>query len=416
MNKATILSIIFCCLVQACASVDRHASTAITADSGVIGARALIGPQWPQNTSTRLTTSGDIYLANLDSQIAALEQLASRRPSDHFGAQLALAYYHRFQIMGQLHDAEQARSVLQAAAQREHTQIVDLTHVQVLLGFHEFELANATLDCARQHGGNDETVDELQMAVNRATGTNTAPDSLDPSSPGTNPTPVVLVTQAADLLERGNAAAASRLLKSAQDRYLDTAPYLLAWIQVQQGIVFLRHRDYAAAATFFGAAHDRFPQFALATEHLAETQLALGNYRLGADLYRSVSEQTGNPEFYYRLAMAERALGMHHQAAIHEQRAQSGYADLMARYPFMYADHAARYFLATSQAETALDLAQQNMLRRQDIRARTLLLETELAVGRADAACDEFKTIRSLGYEPPELAQWTGDLAAKCSL
>jgi len=405
-----------CCLMQACTTVNPEGSVTYSAESDIAQARALMGPEWPQGVDTRLTTAGDIYLANLNSQILALELLMAQRPDDRLLAALALNYYHRFQIVGRLDDAEQALALLQSAAEHEHHSDIDIAHFQVLLGFHKFELAAATLERARQNGARPDSVESLERVLNRSTGAARRIETSLSAFPSSNDSPVQLVTQAAELLERGQAANASVLLKAAQDGYHDTAPYLLAWIQVQQGIVFLRHKDYLSALTFFTAAHERFPQYALATEHLAETRLALGQYRRAANLYREVSAQTGNPEFYYRLAVAERALGLERDAERHEQLARVGYTRLISTHPFMYADHAARYFISSGDPLTALALAQQNFTLRQDIRARTLLLEAILVAGQASAACDELSTIRTLGYAPPELPEFEGELSRLCTL
>jgi hypothetical protein len=82
----------------------------------------------------------------------------------------------------------------------------------------------------------------------------------------------------------------------------------------------------------------------------------------------------------------------------------------------MYADHAARYFMASGDPDTALALAQQNIVLRNDIRARTLLLEANLVAGHAHVACEELEVIRALGYAPPELPEIEVQLRRMCEL
>jgi len=369
-------------------------------------AKTLIGPEWPLPPDVRLTTSGDVYMANLDGLIASLEQQLRRRTDDSLVARLARTRYHRFQITGLLADAEQARSRLSDAYDRTHGPAIDLSYAEVLMGFHEFQLAQEVLQTALGNGADPDQVLVINDRINRATGAAV-------SGP-VNGNPVTLVSRANELVDRGQVLGASRLLKEAQGRYSDTAPYVLAWIQVQQGIVFLRYRDYSSARLFFAAARDRLPQYALATEHLAETESALGNHRFAAELYRSVASQTGNPEFMHQRAIIERLLGNDAAAERLAQRARNGYVMLLEKYPLMYADHGARYYLSVGDTPTALRLAQMNIDKRQDLGARILLLETHRSPSNIAAACAQLRALRQAGFASPELLYLAQDMREEC--
>ena len=245
-------------------------ATRLTAERDA--ARALVGPGWPVATDRRLTTAGDIALANLDGQIAALESRLDRRPDERSLAALAEAVYHRFQLLGRLADAVRARTLLQGADPALRGPRLALAEARVLMGFHEFKGVARALDEARALGADDGDIANLQAALDRATGAD-GPGAMPP--PSAEHTALnERATRAAALLDRGRATEATAELKQAQDTYHDTAPLPLAWVHLQQGIVFLRLDDPATARVFFAAAHERLPQYALATEHLAETELA----------------------------------------------------------------------------------------------------------------------------------------------
>ncbi|NNF66044.1 MAG: hypothetical protein HKM98_00890, partial [Gammaproteobacteria bacterium] len=290
---------IFALLLHGCATLDREdLKASITSEAGQ--AKALIGPDWPQS-NPRLTTSGDLYMRNLDTQIQSLQELNSIKGNDSLLPRLAGLLYHRFQINGRLPDAEQARSLLATAHGRDHGVEVDLLYAEVLMGFHEFSMAADVL--ASANAANTRELAALQSRIRLATGQQTDPPDLQDRSP------TGLANRANVLFDQGQMLAASRLLREAQERYRNTAPYLLSWIHLQQGIFFLRSGDYESARQFFSAARGRLPQYATAVEHLAETEFALGNNRIAAELYRSVAQQTDNPEFYYQLSRVERAEG-----------------------------------------------------------------------------------------------------------
>lgn len=334
-------------------------------------ARATIGADWPVSTERRATTDGGIYLANLNGQIAALEQRLDARPDPRLSAQQARLLYHRFQVLGRLEDAEAARDMLSLAARNAGAQ-ASLDYAHVLIGFHEFDKASEALDAAARHEALAPEVAAVRQAIAQARGQ--VKPMLEPRdvSPRT-PSPVSLVSQAAAWLDHDRPELASKLLRLAQDRYTDSSPYTLAWIQVHQGIVFLEYEDYESARLFFAAAHERFPQYTLAAEHLAETELALGNPETAARIYREVAERTGHPEFHFQLSQAESQLGNDEKAAQSVQLARQGYERLVERYPLMYADHAVDFYVGMGDREQAVELAQANLSQRQDKRSEALL-------------------------------------------
>jgi hypothetical protein len=69
----------------------------------------------------------------------------------------------------------------------------------------------------------------------------------------------------------------------------------------------------------------------------------------------------------------------------------------------MAADHGALYFLDNGQEAQALDLARTNFENRQDLSARRLLAETQMAAGHNAQACQGWRAIRAAGYAPPDL-------------
>ena len=397
--------ILTCTLLQACSSMESNAIATADDKAALDSARTLLGPDWPANTQTRQTTDSKIYLANLDGQIEVLDRLVQSRPDDVSLARLALAYYHRFQILGRIEDAEAARQMLESAQDRPHQKVIDLNYAQIMLGFHEFSRVRQSIETARQNGATAEDIEPLERALERST--RALPVSqLEMAQGYGQPEDVMnLVLDAARLTELGQPDIASIRLMRAQELYQDSSPFTLAWIHVQQGIVFLRNGDYGSALAFFAAAHDRLPEYYLATEHLAEVQLALGNTVEAAELYQWVAAQTGYPEFYYQLSRAQLNLGDEQAAGESARLAALGYADLLKRYPAMFADHATRYYMNSGRAETALELAQRNAGWRQDIRARTLLIEAQLNAGNKSAACNGVTDIRALGYTPPELPE-----------
>lgn len=375
-------------------------------------ATALLGPEWPASSAVIATTDGEIYLGNLDAQLETIETTPGLRARAEHQVLLASLYYQRFQIEGRLADAERARDILDAARSApgfgaQHR----LVHAQVLLGFHDFEAAREQISAAAEAGAGVAT-EALRASLERSLSLPAMPPVDRAASPSNYHD---AVRAAAALVDRGELHSASRQLRLAQDLYPDSSPFPLAWIHLQQGIAFLRHGALDQAREFFAAAHARFPQYFLATEHLAETESLLGNHARAAELYRQVTAQNDQPAFWHGLAQAEAALGNAEAARQAAERARSGYAALLARYPLMYADHAVGYYLDTGEVAEALRLARLNFEHRQDLSAHLALAEALWADGQRAAACALAGAVGEAGLAPPELTLPTETLNG-CSL
>lgn len=398
--KATF-AIALCLCLFGCAASQPHSTTDTGIHEQIDRASARIGPDWPAMPADIATTDGEIYLGNLNSQIETIETHQRLQVDTSFQVSLASLYYQRFQIEGRLVDAERARDILDAEQlaagfRPEHR----LVHAQVLLGFHDFEAAAQQIDAAAERGAPEADVAALRASLDRALRLPAVNAIGSDASPGNY---LDAVRAAAASVDRGRLDEAGALLMQAQALYLDTNPFPLAWIHVQQGIAYLRHGAYPQAQRFFAAAHQRFPQYFLATEHLAETEGLLGNYARSAELYRMVTAQNDHPAFWHGLARAEAALGNTEAARAAAARAHAGYAELLVRYPLMYADHAVGYYLDIGDRAEALRLARLNFEHRQDLYAHLALADALLANGKPEAACEHVRRIRAAGLSPPEI-------------
>ena len=279
------------------------------------------------------------------------------------------------------------------------------------MGFHDFEAASAQVSLAEAKGAPSNGIKATRAALDQAL---RRPVKGRNRFIGVSGDYGDAVQRAAELLNQGLLAGATAQLRQAQESYRDSSPLPLAWIHVQQGIAFLRHGEYEQARTFFAAAHERFPQYFLATEHLAETEGLLGNHQRSVELYRQVTVQNDQPGFWYGLAGAESELGNSEAARETRQRAEAGYEFLLSRYPLMYADHAVGYYLETGNPGRALELARLNFEHRQDLMARLALAEALMGNGLVKAACKQVRIIREAGLAPPEISV-PGETLANCT-
>jgi tetratricopeptide (TPR) repeat protein len=424
-NAVLLLAMI---LLAACSSKGQAPAGKPVSDPGVERAAALIGDNWPAGQDQLATTRGDIYEANLDSQIQALEKRLATSQQVPARVSLAGLLYHRFQLLGRVADAERACTLLQQAMEQELLAPGEmLGYARILSGLHEFDTAQQVIDRAAQRGGDPAAISQARQQLissRELPEVRALPESSQAGAGSTEAAPgssqaapgdyITAVQQAAKMLEQGDLYGSSQLLRMAQDLYADSSPFPLAWIHLQQGVAFLRFQQYEEARVFFAAAHERLPQYYLATEHLAETEALLGNWQRSAELYRQVSEQTNQPAFWHGLQLAESELGNAPAALEAGQLADRNYRQLLDEYPLTFADHAVGYYLDTGREQQALRLAELNFANRQDVYAHLTLAEALAANGQQQKACGHIEELRRAGLAPPEILYPDASLAG-CS-
>ena len=364
------------------------------------------------------TTDGRLYLNNLDATITSLQGLVNTRMPDLLLLQLSRSLYSRFRIVGNMADLEEARSLAERAVQAMPLQAdAWLLLAKLQASFHEFRPALESLQKAQELDAQASRVPASAAAITRyeieqaMSGGMVAPDLAALPEPREL---AEFVQRANDAINLGDLRKADELMTRAQYAYQDSNPFPLAWLHVQQGIAFLRFGDPARARVFFQAAHDRLPAYYLATEHLAEAELLLGNAASAASLYQEVYAQTANPEFLGGLAMAQGLMHDENSTAT-MQRAVQEYDALVELHPAMYWQHAAKFYLKQGKAEKAMDLAERNLGIRQDLQSLILFASAAAQVGATGVACDKFEVIMSSGSRPPELITLQNEITSVCA-
>lgn len=371
--------------------------------------------RYPLTPEQRATTSSDIYLGNLSARIEVLDAQLQRADDAGVRGSLAGALLLRFRIVGRLADGERALDLAATAAvAAPDIPELHLLHAAALSAFHRFGDAEQALARAQATGAAEQNLKSLRRDLWMAQGHyDRLHDDFEHSEE-----PVAdfyELAHRADLrLMQGDLQGASRWYRTAQDFYQDVDPLPLAWLYSQQGIALLRHGHYAQAKVFFAAAHQRLPEYALATEHLAECEGKLGHVDQARELYRAVIAQTDNPEFIAALADLEDQAGNPKLAAAAREEALAGYRALLARQRAAYAQHAAEFLLDIGQRDEALALARENLALRQDIGSLILLARSADAAGERDEACAAAARVQATGLKPPELAE-IASLSLSCS-
>ncbi|NEZ03278.1 tetratricopeptide repeat protein [Wenzhouxiangella sp. XN201] len=360
---------------------------------------------YPLSQSDYSTTSGAIYLSNLNATIEALTDAddTAGRP-----VELATQLYHRYRILGRLTDGERALDLVEQNVGPDASATALLRRASIRAGFHRFAGARRDLEAARDRGAPAATVDRLDRELRLAQGEydSFGEDWSWARQPAAGFYDAAFRGNVSVLL--GQLETANLQFFRAQQQYRDSNPFPLAWLYTQQGIALVRNGEFERAIPYLEAALQRVPGFYVAAEHLAECQYETGALEQARLRYRQVIEQTDDPAFRAALAKVEEALGNTEHARALRDRAMADYERLLAAHPAAYGGHAIDFLIEQGRVDRALALARQNRSLRADIGSRISLAVAAQAAGEEEQACRALEDALATGLNPPELSDLKG--------
>ncbi len=188
----------------------------------------------------------------------------------------------------------------------------------------------------------------------------------------------------------GNFEAADAHYLAALASYHDVAPFPIAYVSFQRGVMWAEMADLPERALpCYAEAVRRLPQYVAANVHLAELEVARGARASAIERLRRIVDQTSDPEPYGQLGALllaqhpDDARGLELLAS-----ARAGYDQLLLQHRSAFLDHAAEFFAGPAGDPTrALTLALENLELRRTPRAHALVVEAAVAAGDMALAC-----------------------------
>jgi hypothetical protein len=355
----------------------------------------------PRTRAEFPTTSGDLALGNLSSQIVGLQ---GSGPSAR--GQLIPMLLLRGELLGRIADYQRADQLAREMVSAEPRSPAAFTlRASVDSTLHRFVEEAHDLDRARALGANPAELDGARIGLLEATGRLAEALPLRQRAAEAQPNLANLTALAVLEAERGQLAAAGRLFVQAQDDYRGSSPFPLAYLYLQEGLVAERTGRLGRARDLFAAALDRVPGYAPAASHLAAALASMGQRRRAIALLEPLLHSSDDPEIIGQLAVMLRAEHEGDRAERLFADAERRFEDLLATMPEAFADHAARFYLARGgKAARALALARKNLANRPTREAFGLAIDAALAAGDPRAACQIADRSKAAGPLTP-LAQ-----------
>ena len=343
----------------------------------------------PQRPSA---TAGDIAAINLESTRQRSWNRFWRAPEQP-GIAEAIVEQEQLtaQFTGDLAAFDRLEMLANELGQREpESARAALIAAQAACLTHRFAHARQSLAVAVARGTPPDIADRLALSIDQATGTDL---------------PVVLAARreraarprhwdeqiplGALLADLGDFAGAERTYLHALRTYPDVAPFSLAWLSFQLGVLWGESAPVSQperAATWYRTAIDYMPGYVKARLHLAEICLGRGRANEARSLLTPV-QASGDPEVAWRLADIAQAAGDSAEAIVQLAAARDGFESLLAKHPLAFADHGAEFYLGSGDdPRRALELARLNLANRPTLRAFEQAVEAARAAGDSNAA------------------------------
>ncbi len=349
----------------------------------------------PTATASGLrTTDPAIALANLTDTIAARERdLAVTNDSRH-AFELQELILTRAQFLGRVSDLERALALGERLVREATARAGDarLARARALSAFHRFDEALADLEAAARQGADSAGIERARAAALAAIGRYHEALAIRRGQAWARPGISAIGAEAATLAEMGRSEEASARFRDAMAAYRDVSPFPVAWIEFQEGVMWMREGKPDRARPLLEAAHARLPAYAAAAGHLGEVEAALGNPRRAIELLKAAWESSGDPDPAGQLARVLADSGFTREAEAWRERAAVGFRHLVVRHPEAFADHAAEFWLGPGgEPGLALRLARRNAALRPTPRALELLVRAKGAANaRVKAASAHF--------------------------
>jgi len=353
------------------------------------------------------TTDGELAVINLDGSLRSAEAMLARRPQDPVSyGRLVSLLCARGQYLGRIADYERASDIAEQAVKAAPKDWRSyLARAQTRSIFHEFEAALADLEQASKLDADGAAAaEERRASILAALGKLDDALALTTKLAEKNPHIVTIGAQAALLAERGDIARADALFIEAQRHFPDVAPFPVAWLYVQHGLMWETAGNLTRAHELFTAAHERLPAYAVAASHLAAIEAARAQRSRAIELLRPLISTSDDPEHAGQLAGLLKEAGQEQEAERLRIAAKARYAELLARHPQAFASHAVRFYLgAGSQPKAAVEWAERNLKYRATGEAYSLAVEANALAGTAERACGLADQMEKLPYLTPRM-------------
>jgi tetratricopeptide (TPR) repeat protein len=318
-------------------------------------------------------TDGEIAAINLDSARRGAWARFARDPRSA-GVAEAVVDMERLtaQFLGDLDAFNRLDGLACQFARVDGSFRAALIDAEVAATMHRFDDARAHLARAALLGGPSEEIERHSLTIDQACGVELDAVLAARRRVAASGRLEDLVPLGAVLADLERYAEADAVYRQAFDSYDGVAPFSLAWVCFQLGMLWgelVPVPDANLAALWYRRALAYLPGYVKARVHLAEIH-ATWDQAAAAQALLAPALSSGDPEVRWRLADVLTRQERLADAEFHLEVARSGFEALLGRQLLAFADHAAEFFAGSgNDRQRALELARINVENRPTRRA-----------------------------------------------
>ena len=330
------------------------------------------------------TTSPELTLTNLNSQIETLEALLSKNPGRaNFRSALFDLISTRAQFAGSYSDFDRLNKLSSEFPDNEEGLLIKARYYSTV---HEFK---KVLDLLSGLDNLNPEVRSLRIRTKLALREdleNLKKEQLEILSSNKNYSNYMLLAEIES--ELGNFSKADEYFEESFKSYSDSSPLPLAYMYFRRGVMWSEKADDSVRGLeYYNEAVHYLPQFVNAQVHRAEIISSNGDTQ-GAILSLSSIVNSEDPEPRGLLAELYLLTGKQNEANNLIKSATDSYSNFLKNYPLAFADHASEFYSGVgSNFELAYDLAIINLTNRKTERSFIVALEAAIKANRNDNLC-----------------------------
>ena len=364
------------------------------------------------SSSANTTLSGDQYVALLEERTLQWQQAVYEQPNSlPLLSQLAPSIYRLGVYAGDLYRVSQAIGYMSRAiilAEKNNAPALPqlyLSRAAMHLTLHQFSRASYDIERAEQLGNDPPILWLLQGELYWNLGDYNKAQGLIKKAANQAPNLRSMTRLAIFYFRTGRYEEAQKIFNDAEKHIDVTNPIQTAWYYVQWGITYLDHQQFTQAETYFRQATSIAPNYVLALEHLAETLASQGKITESIGYYQHVLTLSNSPEFVSALADVYKEQGDTEKANTLAEQAKTAYDELLAFFPEAMYQHAADFYHAYGEHQTALKLLKSNTSLRPNSESYHLLAQAQWTMGQTAQAQQSLLQALKGPLISPELCQ-----------
>ncbi len=329
------------------------------------------------------TTSSEIAIGNLNSQIDSLEKLMNSKSSTIHKNKYTDLLLTKMQFFNNFDDLQKVKNLVDITSKNvEQIQV----NMKYFVFIHDYNLASRELaKIDRKKYPRIYTEAERKISLGR--GVAKLKDFSQKSFTNS-------IRLANKLANEGKFKLAEEKLLETLYNVESTSPFPVSYLYFNLGLLFgEKNQNLVKAKMYYKKAIELIPEYSSATVHLTEIYISEGQFEKSLKMLKAL-EKNRDPEVFSTLSEIYLELGKNELSLQYKNLAHNRYQELLKLYPYAFYDHASEFYMSIGNNKVlAQNFALKNLSNRKGQRAYALALSASAQLNTRKDLCRLVKEI-----------------------